>query len=249
LAFSYRDFTAELDAVIAWATESAGRPPATALELAAGPGDHVLGLAQRGLVVTGLDLSAQMCDRMRERADDLSVELDVVQADMRSFELGRTFDLAITMLDSTTYLLTLDDMLSYLDSVARHLSPGGSLIVEMSHPRDAFDADATTSSDWTMSSGDEHVHIRWGSPDGTPDDFDATTQVTQTRVSIDYSAGNGSSVAVTETHPSRAWTATEFEAAIRLSGEFDVVRQFGSFSGVALNSPEAWRMITVLRRR
>jgi SAM-dependent methyltransferase len=249
LAFSYREFAAELDALLGWATDASSTAPRSALELAAGPADHALGLAQRGLDVTALDLSARMCDRAKERATERGLTINVVEADMRSFNLGRAFDLVITMVDSTTHLLTLDDMLGYLGCVARHLQPGGCLIMEMSHPRDVFGSSPITSPDWTMSSDGEQVRVRWGSPDGEPDEFDPVTQITQTRVRIDYTAPDAPPFSATEAQPSRAWTACDVEAAVRLSGEFDVHGQFGSFNGLALDAPDAWRMITVLRKR
>jgi SAM-dependent methyltransferase len=249
LAFSSRDFAAELDALLGRATDAPGAAPRSALELAAGPADHALGLAQRGLSVTALDLSARMCDRARERAAERGLPIEVVEADMRSFNLGRAFDLVITMLDSTTYLLTLDDMLDYLGCVARHLPPGGCFVMEMSHPRDVFGSSPITSSDWTMDSDGEQVRIHWGSPDGEPDEFDPVTQITQTRVTLDYAAPDTPPFSASETHPSRAWTACDVEAALRLCGQFDVAGQFGSFDGLSLDAPDAWRMITVLRKR
>jgi SAM-dependent methyltransferase len=249
LAFSYRDFAAELDALLGWATDASSTDPRSALELAAGPADHALGLAARGLDVTALDLSARMCARATERAAERGLSLKVVEADMRAFNVGRAFDLIITMVDSTTHLLTLDDMLGYLGCVARHLQPGGCLVMEMSHPRDVFGSSPITSSDWTMSSEGQQVRMQWGSPDGEPDEFDPVSQITQTRVRIDYTAPNAPPFSATETVPSRTWTACDVEAALRLSGEFDVLGQFGSFNGLAMDAPDAWRMITVLRKR
>jgi hypothetical protein len=49
--------------------------------------------------------------------------------------------------------------------------------------------------------------------------------------------------------PYRFWTATELDAAVRLSGALEMVAQYGDFDGdVPLSAPEAWRMITVFRR-
>jgi hypothetical protein len=48
--------------------------------------------------------------------------------------------------------------------------------------------------------------------------------------------------------PYRFWTATELQAAIRLAGGLTVEAQYGDFdAGVSLDSPDAWRMITLLR--
>ena len=91
LAFGYRDFTAEVSALAGWAAAVSGRPPASVLELAAGPAWHAIEFAARGADATALDLSARMCDRARERAAERGVALAVAEADMRDFSLGLAF--------------------------------------------------------------------------------------------------------------------------------------------------------------
>ena len=92
------------------------------LELAAGPAEHAREFAHRGVAATALDLSPAMCAYAREQGSGLPLE--VVEADMTGFRLGRRFDLVITMLDSTAHLMTLDDFVAYLGCV-RSISPTG----------------------------------------------------------------------------------------------------------------------------
>ena len=250
LAFSYRNVQQEVDALVDWATACLGHAPGTALELAAGPADHALEMARRSIEVTALDLSSAMCSRASERATEAGVPLRVVEGDMRSFALDRQFEMAVVLIDSTAHLLTLDDFVANLRVTGDHLVPGGCYILEMSHPRDFLSLVPTTTTDWTIASGAERVRVRWGSqPDEAPDPLDSVSQIVQARVRVDYEVEGRLGVHTDEVIPQRLWTATEVEAVIRLAGTFDRVGRYGSFDSIPLDSPAAWRMITVLRRR
>ena len=260
-ACAYRDVPAEVDALLRWSGRHRGPdgpdgpdgsdgveagPPRSVLELAAGPAEHARELARRGLEVTALDLSAAMCARARElaKADELS--LTVVEADMRDFHLPGEFDLAITMLNSLCHLLSLEDMLRHLASVARHLRPGGLYLAELAHPADFFAAEHRTSSEWSTEVGDGTVSVRWGAQDH----IDPVTQVTREHVSVTYHKRGGPVRTVTDVVPNRFWTATEMVAAIRLAGGLDIAASYGDFDAdLPVEAPEAWRMILVLRRQ
>ena len=51
-------------------------------------------------------------------------------ADMRAFELGRTFDVATCLFSAIGYMTSTVDMDDAVAAMARHLSPGGVLIVD-----------------------------------------------------------------------------------------------------------------------
>ena len=92
--------------------------------------------------------------------------------------------------------------------------------------------------------------MRWGSQsDEAPDPLDSVSQIVQARVRVDYEVEGRPGVRTDEVIPQRLWTATEVEAVIRLAGRFEQVGRYGSFDSIPLDSPDAWRMITVLRRR
>jgi SAM-dependent methyltransferase len=237
-ACAYRDVPAEVDALLRWSGRFRGLeagPPRSVLELAAGPAEHARELARRGLEATALDLSAAMCARARELAE----------ADMRDFLLPGDVDLAITMLNSLCHLMSLDDMLGHLASVARCLSPDGLYIMELAHPADFFAAEHRTSSEWSTDVGDGMVSVRWG----VQDQIDPVTQITREHVSVTYHKRNGPVRTVTDVVPNRFWTATEMTAAIRLAGGFTVVASYGDFDAdLPVDAVGAWRMILVLRR-
>ena len=120
---------------VATAGERGGR----ILDLACGSGRLTIPLARSGLQVTGGDLSAKMLERARRSAEALTVELDLVQLDMRHFDLnGRTFDTIIVAMNSILHLHSLDDLSGFFRSVARHLSPKGRLVFDAFFPNVAM---------------------------------------------------------------------------------------------------------------
>jgi SAM-dependent methyltransferase len=249
-ACAYRDVTSDVTALLRWwaAFGTGAALPSTVLELAAGPAEHARAMAARGADVTALDINPVMCAFARARAAEAGLRLAVVEGDMRDIRIAAPagFDLAITMLNSLCHLMTLDDLVAHLASVAAHLADGGLYVAELAHPADFLAGEPSTSSDWTTDVDGGKVTVRWG---GRLDRIDPVTQVTREHVTVTYRKKDGSVRTVTDVVPNRFWTATEFEAAVRLAGGLSVMARYGDFDGdLALDAPGAWRMIFVLGR-
>ena len=246
LACAYREVGGEVDALERWyARHGAPEGPGSVLELAAGPAEHALEFARRGVQVTALDLSAAMCARARDKATVAGLKLEVVQADMRDFTRPQPVDLAITMLNSACHLLTLDDMVAHVAAVSRAVAPGGLYIMELAHPADLLTPVPRTSSEWDSEVGDRRVHVRWG---GGEDVIDPVTQVTREHVQVTVRDGSGIRT-LADVVPNRFWTGTEITAAVRLAGGFGEAAVYGDFTDdLDLSDRQAWRMIFVLRR-
>jgi SAM-dependent methyltransferase len=263
LACAYRDVRGEVDALERWfvrhaplapegsqgsrdgAGSSGGQGPGSVLELAAGPAEHALELARRGVSAVALDLNPAMCARARDKAQREGLELDVVHADMRDFALGRQFGLVITMLNSVCHLMNLEHLVAHLRAAAAATAPGGLYIMELAHPADILTMVPRTSSEWDTDLGGRHVHVRWG---GADDAIDPVTQVTREHVLVTVRDARGSRT-LTDVVPNRFWTGTEVTAAVWLAGGFTVAGCYGDFADdVSLSASSAWRMIIVLRR-
>jgi SAM-dependent methyltransferase len=106
--------------------------PAEVLELAVGTGRVAARLAQAGWNVTGLDRSPEMLAVARAKTAGLP-NLRLVEADMRSYDLGRRFGLVIIPGHSFQNLLTADDQLACLRATRRHLDTNGRLIIHLDH--------------------------------------------------------------------------------------------------------------------
>jgi SAM-dependent methyltransferase len=258
LACAYRDVPAEAAALLTWVDMHAKLPDGEAgrtrsvLELAAGPAEHARELARRRLRSTALDYSPAMCAYAAGQAKAADLELTVVEADMRDFRItGRDgeqarFDLAITMLNSLCHLFTLDDLVNHLSAVAAHQAAGALYIVELAHPADFFSSAPRTSSEWTVDVGGVHAQVRWG---GRQDRIDPLTQITNEHMTIKATAADGTIRTVSDVVPNRFWTLTEFTAAVRLAGGYELAASYGDFDATtSLDAPTAWRMILILRR-
>ena len=108
------------------------------LEIASGTGRVMLPIARAGNEITGVELSRKMIDRCRERvageADEVRARITLVEGDMRDFAVDDRFALAIIPFRPMQHLMTIDDQLSCLDAIRRHLVPGGRLIFDVFNP-------------------------------------------------------------------------------------------------------------------
>lgn len=104
----------------------ARRPGAASLlDVACGTGGHLVHLRQ-WYEVAGIDADPAMLSEARARIPGVAL----VEADMRSFDLGRTFDAVVCLFSSIGYLRTTDELDAAVVAMVRHLNPGGVLIVD-----------------------------------------------------------------------------------------------------------------------
>lgn len=82
---------------------------ASVLDIGCGTGRHAVELARAGYHVTGVDISSGMLREARAAAERAGVELELVQDDATSFDLGRHFDAALCLCEGSLGLLGDDD--------------------------------------------------------------------------------------------------------------------------------------------
>jgi SAM-dependent methyltransferase len=109
------------------------------LEVGCGTGRILIPTARAGLVVAGLDQSQAMLDQCaaalaRERSD-VRARVNLHHADARTFDLHKTFALITAPFRVMQHQITIDDQLALLDSVRRHLVPGGQFVFDVFNPR------------------------------------------------------------------------------------------------------------------
>lgn len=102
------------------------------LEFAIGTGRVAIPLMERGLAVSGIELSRPMIARLREKVDDRS--LPVVHGDMTTAQVQGAFALVYVVFNSISNLLTQADQVACVRNAARHLAPGGRFVVELFVP-------------------------------------------------------------------------------------------------------------------
>lgn len=102
------------------------------VELGVGTGRIAVEAAQRGRAVIGVDGSARMLERCRERARAAGVEplVTLVQADFRAFSLPEPAGLVAIPFHTIGAMLTDDDKRACLRHIHSQLAPGGRLVFD-----------------------------------------------------------------------------------------------------------------------
>ena len=106
-----------------------GSRPHLVLDLACGTGNFTIGLAGKGYDMIGIDNSAEMLSRARDKAGDKPILFSL--QDMRHFELYGTVDACICMVDSINYLLEEDELSAAFGLVYNYLNPGGLFVFDI----------------------------------------------------------------------------------------------------------------------
>lgn len=115
-----KDYAAEAQWVAATVA-----PASTLLDVACGTGLHLAHLREH-LDCAGVDLDAGMVDIARARCPGIPIDV----ADMCEFDLGRTFDAVVCLFSSIGYAQTVERLHAAVACMARHLDPGGVVLVE-----------------------------------------------------------------------------------------------------------------------
>ena len=110
-------------------------PGRRVLELGVGTGRVALPLGERGLDVTGIDVSSRMLARLAAKPGGERVRC--VLGDMSEVAVAGEFDLIYCVASTFFGLLTQEAQLGCLERAGRHLAPDGKLLLE------AFVPDAT----------------------------------------------------------------------------------------------------------
>ena len=140
LAYSYDRLTNDVDykAVVDFyfaILAREGLKPRTAVDLACGTGSVALLLAQKGLRVTGVDLSEDMlCVASQKAAEAVNPPMFVCQP-LQQLQLPRGVDLAVCALDSLDYITDPQDCKEAIGRIYRALNPGGCFIFDVNTPQ------------------------------------------------------------------------------------------------------------------
>jgi len=100
-----------------------------ALEFAIGTGRVAIPLAQRGVPVTGIELSGPMIEQLRAKADETAIP--VIAGDMATTRAPGTYALVYLVFNTISNLLTQSEQVACFRNAARHLTPGGRFVIEL----------------------------------------------------------------------------------------------------------------------
>jgi len=109
------------------------------LELAVGTGRVALPLARAGHEIVGLDQSPHMLAvarrKLAQEPPEVQARVTLLEGDMSDFALARRFALILIPFRTFQALLTRAAQRGCLESCARHLAPGGRLVLDVFNPR------------------------------------------------------------------------------------------------------------------
>ena len=101
------------------------------LDACCGPGRVSVEFALLGLKVTGVDIMQSFLDAAKETADDEGVPLELIRADMRTYESAKKFDAACNLYTSFGYCSSVEEDLKIIKSIAKCVKPGGCFVMEL----------------------------------------------------------------------------------------------------------------------
>jgi SAM-dependent methyltransferase len=103
---------------------------ANLLDVGCGYGRHAIELVQKGLIVTGLDLSLPLLIRAADAARRVGVNVNFVHGDMRELSFDAEFDAAYCYFTSFGYFDD-DSNRKVAASIAKALKPGGRFLLDV----------------------------------------------------------------------------------------------------------------------
>ena len=110
-----------------------GKRPELGLDLGCGTGSMTLELSRLGYDMTGVDISPEMLDIARERAEKHGLDGKILwlMQDMTDFELYGTVDLAVSCLDCINHLIKRVELVKCFSLVHNYLSPNGIFVFDI----------------------------------------------------------------------------------------------------------------------
>jgi SAM-dependent methyltransferase len=131
--YADKDYSAECDLIERLFEQYSESDVSSVLDLGCGTGCHALPLSRNGYEVVGVDRAATMlasAEKSVAAADVASSRVRFEKGDIRSINLGRTFDAALMMFAVLGYQIENEDILAALRTARRHLRVGGLLILD-----------------------------------------------------------------------------------------------------------------------
>jgi SAM-dependent methyltransferase len=118
--------------------EAARESGGPVLEVGCGTGRVLIPTARAGIEITGLDLSPHMLKvcrgKLAAEPEEVRARVQLVEEDMRQFELGRIFRLVTLPFRPFQHLTTVEDQLACLGSIRRALAEDGKIILDVFNP-------------------------------------------------------------------------------------------------------------------
>ena len=114
-----------------WLPQSKG---ARILELCCGTGRLTLPIARDGYDISGVDYTPSMLAQARLKASEAGLEINFIEADIRTLNLQEKYDLIFIPFNSIHHLYRNEDLFNALGCVRNHLKAGGLFLLDCFNP-------------------------------------------------------------------------------------------------------------------
>ncbi|MBI4597781.1 MAG: methyltransferase domain-containing protein [Candidatus Omnitrophica bacterium] len=227
--------------------ERATRVEGRLLDIGCGAGRHLIELAKRGFSMTGVDLNPEMIAYVQQQAqaEDLTIAASV--DDLRHLSIRGTFDAAYCVMDTFRFLLTSEEIVAHLQTVARLLAPGGLYLLDFWVPRQ-WDQIGNEVYQWEQTEGETTVRVFYLQH---PETADPIAQTFEDELVFEVEEGGETKTIRGGPTRTRLILPQEFRVLVEHSGAFALLSIYGDFHLTQPLTAEAlsWRMISVLKKR
>ena len=104
------------------------------LELCCGTGRLTIPIAQEGYTICGVDYTPSMLEQARAKAAKAGLEINFIEADIRTLDLQEQFDFIFIPFNSIHHLYGNKDLFRALEGVKKHLKDGGLFLFDCFNP-------------------------------------------------------------------------------------------------------------------
>ncbi len=123
--YHWKDYDDDIERLLAMINSRRSSSGNLLLDVGCGTGAHIVRLVD-DFDCTGIDNNEGMLKVAREKVPKASF----VQADMLEFDMGRRYDIVISMFGTIGYATSLGDLQRVMDNIASHLEEGGVAVLE-----------------------------------------------------------------------------------------------------------------------
>jgi SAM-dependent methyltransferase len=221
------------------------------LELGCGTGRILIPAADSDCQITGLDLSQHMLakcgEKLKQKSADVQNRVRLIKDSMTDFNLNEKFRLTIIPFHAFQHLISVDDQLSCLECIHRHLEKDGKLIFDVFHvnfdkidsPRNKEEVEADP--EFELADGRRFRRTYRITA------FNRAEQYNNVEIFHYLTDTDGTTIRLVQAFPFRYFFRYEVEHLLVRCG-FNLVESFGDFSKAPIgdDSPE---MIFVAKKR
>ena len=104
------------------------------LELCCGTGRLTIPIAKEGYNISGVDITSSMLEKAKSKALENGLEIDFIQADIRTLDLPEKYDLIFIPFNSIHHLYQNEDIFQAFDVVKNHLKENGLFLFDCYNP-------------------------------------------------------------------------------------------------------------------